>query len=65
MEMLKGTKVAVTGHTSGIGKEIYEYCQFHGADVKGYSRSNGFDLRAGGDDTVSYTHLTLPTTPNV
>ena len=31
--MLKGQRIAVTGHTSGIGKEIYEYCQFHGADV--------------------------------
>ena len=52
MEMLKGTKVAVTGHTSGIGKEIYEYCQFHGALVKGYSRSNGFDLKEGTGDTI-------------
>jgi len=50
--MLKGTKVAVTGHTSGIGKEIYEYCQFHGALVKGYSRSNGFDLKEGTGDTI-------------
>lgn len=52
MEMLKGKKVAVTGHTSGIGKEIYEYCQFHGALVKGYSRSNGFDLKEGEGDNV-------------
>ena len=51
--MLRGQRIAVTGHTSGIGKEIYEYCQFHGADVKGYSRSNGFDLRAGGDDIIN------------
>ena len=27
MEMLRGQRIAVTGHTSGIGKEIYEYCQ--------------------------------------
>jgi len=52
MEMLKGKKVAVTGHTSGIGKEIYEYCQFHGALVKGYSRSNGFDLKEGDGDKI-------------
>lgn len=52
MEMLKGTKVAVTGHTSGIGKEIYQYCQFHGALVKGYSRSNGFDLKEGTGDKI-------------
>ena len=52
MEMLKGKRVAVTGHTSGIGKEIYEYCQFHGALVKGYSRSNGFDLKEREGDIV-------------
>lgn len=52
MEMLKGKKVAVTGHTSGIGKEIYQYCQFHGALVKGYSRSNGFDLKEGTGDKI-------------
>ena len=45
MEMLKGKKVGITGHTSGIGKEIYEYCQFHGAEVRGYSRSNGFNMK--------------------
>lgn len=50
--MLKGKRVAVTGHTSGIGKEIYEYCQFHGALVKGYSRSNGFDLKEREGDIV-------------
>jgi NADP-dependent 3-hydroxy acid dehydrogenase YdfG len=44
MEMLKGKRVAVTGHTSGIGKEIYDYCMFHGADVRGYSRSNGYNI---------------------
>jgi len=52
MEMLKGKRVAVTGHTSGIGKEIYEYCQFHGALVKGYSRSNGFDLKDGDGNKI-------------
>jgi len=52
MEMFKGKRVAVTGHTSGIGKEIYEYCQFHGAEVRGYSRSNGFDLKEGDGDVV-------------
>ena len=33
--MLKGKKVAVTGHTSGIGKEIYAYGMYHGAEVGG------------------------------
>lgn len=53
MDMLRGQRVAVTGHTSGIGKEIYEYCQHHGADVRGYSRSNGFNLMNGGDDVLN------------
>lgn len=44
MEMLRGKKIAVTGHTSGIGKEIYDYCVFHEAEVRGYSRSNNFNL---------------------
>lgn len=43
--MFKGKRVGVTGHTSGIGKEIYEYCMHHGADVRGYSRSNGFNMK--------------------
>lgn len=34
--------VAVTGHTSGIGKSIFEY--FTTDIVKGYSRSNGYDI---------------------
>tara|TARA_B100001778_G_scaffold110137_2_gene90134 strand:+ start:3842 stop:4501 length:660 start_codon:yes stop_codon:yes gene_type:complete len=52
MEMLKGKKVAVTGHTSGIGKEIYDYCMFHGAEVRGYSRSNGFNLSDSDGDHI-------------
>ena len=52
MEMLRGKRVAVTGHTSGIGKEIYEYCQFNGAEVRGYSRSNGFDLKERNGDHI-------------
>lgn len=39
------TKVAVTGHTSGLGKFIFEFYQRQGAEVTGYSTSTGFDLR--------------------
>tara|TARA_B110000977_G_C11033443_1_gene476140 strand:- start:35 stop:682 length:648 start_codon:yes stop_codon:yes gene_type:complete len=53
MDMLRGQRVAVTGHTSGIGLEVYQYCLHHGADVRGYSRSNGFDLMKGGDDVLN------------
>ena len=37
-------KVAITGHTSGLGKAVYEQCIFAGYDVTGYSRSNGWDI---------------------
>ena len=37
-------KVGITGHTSGIGKEIYEYCMFKGYEVYGYSRATGFNM---------------------
>ena len=52
MEMLKGKRVALTGHTSGIGKEIYEYCVFNGAEVRGYSRSSGFDMKERNGDHI-------------
>ena len=37
-------KIAITGHTSGIGKSIHDLLQKEGHDVTGYSRSNGWDL---------------------
>lgn len=36
-------KIAITGHTSGIGKGLYDY-YIKDNDLFGYSRSNGFDL---------------------
>ena len=33
-------KVAITGHTSGIGRELYK----HFDNVVGFSRSNGYDI---------------------
>lgn len=38
------TKIAITGHTSGIGKALYEYFTVQGCDVRGFSRSNGYNF---------------------
>ena len=37
-------KIAVTGHTSGIGKSIYDYFLEQNNDVIGFSRSNGYNI---------------------
>jgi hypothetical protein len=37
-------KVAVTGHTHGIGQGLYNYFQQLGHEVYGFSRSNGYTL---------------------
>jgi NAD(P)-dependent dehydrogenase (short-subunit alcohol dehydrogenase family) len=37
-------KIAVTGHTSGIGKSLFAECARRGHEVVGFSRSNGYDI---------------------
>jgi nucleoside-diphosphate-sugar epimerase len=37
-------KVLITGHTSGIGKAIYDYFDSLGYECIGCSRSNGYDI---------------------
>lgn len=37
-------KVIITGHTKGLGKEIYEYFIEKGYSVFGYSRTNGHNI---------------------
>lgn len=37
-------KCIITGHTLGIGKEIYEHLKNQGHDVVGISRTSGYDL---------------------
>ena len=37
-------KIALTGHTRGIGKEIYQYFENQNFNCLGFSRSNGFDI---------------------
>lgn len=36
--------VAITGHTSGIGKGLYEHFERKGLRVKGFSKDTGFDI---------------------
>ena len=42
-------KIAITGHTSGIGKALFESFD----DVVGFSRSNGYDLNTDIDKIIS------------
>lgn len=38
-------KIAITGHTKGLGAEFYRSYQIDGHTMAGFSRSNGYDLR--------------------
>lgn len=42
-------KVAITGHTSGIGRALYDLYQKQGHEVIGFSRSNGYDISQNND----------------
>jgi short-subunit dehydrogenase involved in D-alanine esterification of teichoic acids len=37
-------KVFITGHTSGIGKSLFDTYKNHNHDVFGFSRSTGYDI---------------------
>lgn len=37
-------KIAITGHTTGIGKAFFDFYTSEGHEVVGYSRSNGYDF---------------------
>lgn len=37
-------RIAITGHTNGLGLELYRYFVSKGCDVIGFSRSNGYQL---------------------
>lgn len=38
-------KIAITGHSKGIGAEFKSYYESQGHTILGFSRSNGYDLR--------------------
>ena len=50
-------KIAITGHTSGIGIATYNLLQEHNHIVQGFSRSNGFDLTNQAERTSMYQIL--------
>ncbi len=37
-------KIALTGHTRGIGKALFDTFKSQGYEVVGYSKSNGYDI---------------------
>lgn len=37
-------KIAITGHSKGIGKSIADVFEKHSYDLTGFSRTNGFDI---------------------
>lgn len=43
--ILSAKKVAITGHTNGIGKALYDVYTRNGWVVVGLSRSNGYDIK--------------------
>jgi hypothetical protein len=45
-------KVAITGHTSGLGKEFYDHFLYQGYEVIGLSRSNGYDISKNIEDII-------------
>ena len=38
-------KIAVTGHTQGLGKSIADWMSSHGHEVTGFSRTTGHDIK--------------------
>jgi len=38
-------KIAITGHTSGLGKSFFDLLTQQGHHVVGFSKSNGYDIR--------------------
>ena len=46
-------KIAITGHTAGLGKELFEHYNSLGHTVLGISRSTGFDIVSGQDEIVT------------
>lgn len=39
-------KIAITGHSAGIGQALAKMCHLHGHEVIGLSRRNGYNIRS-------------------
>lgn len=50
---MKKLKIAITGHTSGIGQALYTHLKEQGHEVLGFSRSTGHDL----GETATISHI--------
>lgn len=37
-------KIAITGHTAGLGESLFKHFLHQGYSIEGFSRSNGYDL---------------------
>jgi hypothetical protein len=46
-------KIGITGHTSGLGKALFNYYESLGHECVGFSRSNGHDIATNFDDIIS------------
>ena len=53
MVISKFMNIAITGHTQGIGAALFGVFQKHGHSVKGYSRSNGYDISTEFDKIIN------------
>ena len=50
-------KIAITGHTKGIGKAIADLYSKKNYEVIGLSRSNGYDMSSDQDKMLSLIHI--------
>jgi NADP-dependent 3-hydroxy acid dehydrogenase YdfG len=50
-------EIAITGHTLGLGKAIFEHFRERSIPIEGFSRSNGFDLSDSHGQSKLFNHL--------
>ena len=50
-------KIAITGHTRGIGKSLFDKFQVEGHEVIGFSKSTGYDISKDGARVITESRL--------